>query len=1155
MSNSNAGQGQRRDTLGYVLRLVNQFLQGQRWLFLMALVMLIAEAAMSIFESYPLAYLIDYLQGNRPDLVTYLNLPVSGSPLIITVALLTLSIVLMAMINSLGDSLAEIYLARGGRMLGYNLRTALYTHLQRLSLAFHDQRRTGDILTRVTGDVSEVENFVMGSLSDIVGSLLVLFGTLAFLTYHSWQVALVGVAIVPIMAFVSNYFSQRIKAAAKKQRAREGDLASATQEMLTSIRVIQTYSRHAHDLTRFADYNQKNAEAALLAARLQAIFSWVVRVLEALAISVVVWLGLWLINRSAITVGMLLMFIVLIQNVFKPTRKIIKEWNTISKIFASVERIGELLDRKPAVIDAPDAIVAPAFQGHIEFQTVSFTYRSDLAEQEPEVGDAIVRRQALQAVSFRVAPGEVMALVGHTGAGKSTIVQLLPRLYDPSHGCIQIDGQDIRRFTLESLRNQISVVLQETILFNGTVAENIAFGRTDATRDEIVEAALQANAHEFIAKLPEGYDTLLGERGANLSGGQRQRLAIARAFIRSTPILILDEPTTGLDAQSAELVLLALRSLMKGKTTIIISHDLKLIRQADKIVVLKEGQIEAMGTHQELLKAKGGYASIYTQHFGLAEPAEEQPASPYDLLRSPALQQKWPHIITAFDAATMQTQLQNALFAPASSCTITRCKPGKATYLGGDGCLLRYDLTVTDNSSGQSWQPLVLARVFAQRSLAESYLRERLTPLVDKMAGRPELAPFAHPVAVLAALNMVVHVSPIDGELPTLVAATDPDQMRPVFQQLLPAGLEQDFTVEQCAAEVGHYGRQHRCVLRYEVSGQWTSTHKAGRLVVYGKLAADDRGALVEPVLKALHLHQMNNYKAYWFTLPRALGYQPDLRLVLLEAIPGKAQFTQLLKQYVHEQGYAVNPDAEEGLELEEALEAAARVIATLHTSNIMLGQPRALSDEFAELEQQLLPVWQLSPTLAMQFQDALKRVKSYAADTELLPFCFSHGDYTHTQLLFDDSTCGLVDFDTVCQAEPALDLGHFQAYLRLATYKAQGEPSLHQEVVHENMTQMADALSHQFLTAYLEAAEVPPALTEQLRTRLPVYEIISLLRLALHSWQKLKESRLEQTLAILEERLACLPMSNPTNTPTLAPIPSGPTGGNGHHLVGLKTL
>ena len=607
-----------RRVLGLLVRFA-----GGRKLYVLALVMLVFEAITTVFQPYPLAYLIDFLQGQRQPLGV--DLPFLSDPRSETVAILTGGLILLTMVNSLGDSLAEIFLARGGRVLGYNIRSKLHAHLQRLSLAFHDQRRTGDMLTRVTSDVTALEDFVVKSMSDLAGSILVLVGTLAFLFFKSWMVAVIALLVVPPLATVANHYSQRIRSASKRQRAREGDFASAAQEMLTSIRVIQTYGRADYETERFSTQSRKAMDAALETAGLSARFSWVVAVLEALSITAVVWAGLWLIDRDTVTVGTLILFTVLIQNMFRPTRKIIREWSTIGKIFASVERIGEVLDRQPAVVDAADAAPAPTFTGRISFHDVDFAYQ--LEAEDASMAGGSSRRVALRGVSFRIQPGQVFALVGHSGAGKSTIAQLIPRLYDPDRGVVRIDGLDIRRLTLESLRSQISVVLQDTVLFSSTVADNIAYGRADATRDQIIEAATRANADGFIRELPHGYDTMLGERAGNLSGGQRQRLAIARAFIRNTPVLILDEPTTGLDATASEQVLLGLRSLMQGKTTVIITHNLNLIRSADCILVIDEGRIVEKGTHDDLLAMRRTYAEFFAKQLGpTAEAREPSPS-------------------------------------------------------------------------------------------------------------------------------------------------------------------------------------------------------------------------------------------------------------------------------------------------------------------------------------------------------------------------------------------------------------------------------------------------------------------------------------------------------------------------------------------------
>jgi ABC-type multidrug transport system fused ATPase/permease subunit len=547
-------------------------------------------------------------------------------------AVITVALVVLTMLNSFCDSLAEIYLAQGGRKVGFNMRVFLYGHLQKLSLSFHSQSRTGDILTRVTSDVAAVENFIIGNLSDFVGSALALVVRMAAIFWISWQVGVVALIIIPLMGLISNYFSNLIKTASKKLRSSEGDLASAAQEMLASIRVVQVYGQGDYEQSMFSGQSQKAMNAALEAATYQARFSWVISVFGAISTSAVIWVGTWLVfgRPFQMQVGDLSRFIVWIDEMFKPSKRLISEWNAFGKLYASLERINDLIELKPEVQDKPGAIAVESLRGQIEFRNVVFSYPS--IESSKKKGDA-KSRPTLNGLSFTIKPGQVIALVGHTGAGKSTVAQLIPRLYDPSAGQILIDGRDIRDYTLESLRAQMSMVLQESILFTGTIVENIAYGRPDATGIEIIEAAKDANADEFISKFEDGYYTVLAERGSNLSGGQRQRIAIARAFVRDTRILILDEPSTGLDAESTDLVLQALRKLMKGKTTIIISHELNLIREADQIIVIKEGQVEQIGTHDELIRAGGLYANLYIMQSG--QRAMDNDATPVSEMAKP----------------------------------------------------------------------------------------------------------------------------------------------------------------------------------------------------------------------------------------------------------------------------------------------------------------------------------------------------------------------------------------------------------------------------------------------------------------------------------------------------------------------------------------
>lgn len=485
----------------------------------------------------------------------------------------------------------------------------------------------------------------------------------------------------------------------------------------------------------------------------------------------------------------------------------------------------------------------------------------------------------------------------------------------------------------------------------------------------------------------------------------------------------------------------------------------------------------------------------------------------FDPLKSPVLQGDLPGTRAAFDAETMRGHLQEALFGAANTAyTIAICEPGQSVYTG-DCCIVRYELEVRNDARGETFQPLVIGRVFPDQQTAAQYLHERLEPLAERMRGRQETAPFTTPIALITSLNMVVYVFPIDGELPVLVEVTDPQKMRSILSEMLPDVQAQRMTIQDCRVELGHYGRQHRAVLRYHVTGTTPDTDTPQRSVVYGKVAADDRGALAGPVIDALHKHVLDQPDGYKFDIPQAFGFRPDLQLALFEAIPGVPQVAQLLKARLKGE----LPKNSAGMTLEESIDACAQIAAALHMSGITLGRQRALADEVAGLREGFALVQHIAPDLGAQFQAWLDRVEASGAESKPLPFCFSHGDFSYTQLIFESNQSGLVDFDTVCQAEPALDLGQFLAYVRMAGRKSQPGGA-------SQPTSVTEELCAQFLQDYSAAVGTRSMDEEWLRLRVPVYEMISLLRLAFHSWQKLKGSRLENVITILEERASCLP-------------------------------
>ena len=572
---------------------------------LLAFVAVAGEAGAALLEPWPLKIVLDNLLQHRAlpgwlaPAATWIG---GGSLAILNVAVVAVAAIALA--GALSSYLNTWLTATVGQRVMHDLRRTLYHHIHRLSLAEHDEKRTGDLIGRVTKDIESVQDFVTSALLGIVTNVLTLVGIVAVMLYLNWQFTLVSLSVAPVLFLVVHAFTRRIKSASRDVRKKESELVSMVAEVFSSIRVVKAFAREDYEQQRFERQSLENVETALRARNIKMLLSPAVEIIVATGTCLMLWYGARLVLAGGLSAGALVVFLLYLGKMYKPMRDLSKMSDTVSKAGVGFERIREILETESGVRDRRHARKAAPFKGTIDFNAVSFGYSPD--------------EQILDDVSFTIQPGQVAAFVGPTGGGKTTIINLVARFYDPTAGTVRIDGTDIRDVTIRSLRDQISFVLQDTLLFQAPIWQNIAYGRPEANREAIVRAATLANAHEFITEMPEGYDTMVGERGVTLSGGQRQRIAIARAVIRNTPILVLDEPTSGLDAQSEQLVFEALDRLMKGKTTIVIAHHLATTLNADMIFVVKDHRLAERGTHAELLAAGGFYAELHGIQFATA---------------------------------------------------------------------------------------------------------------------------------------------------------------------------------------------------------------------------------------------------------------------------------------------------------------------------------------------------------------------------------------------------------------------------------------------------------------------------------------------------------------------------------------------------------
>jgi len=591
-----------------MLRFIGGLIRPYRGTLAIILSAMLVETLMSLAGPWPLKIILDNVVGDKkmaPWLHDILR-PLLEHGNRMHIALIAAGLyVAIAALGALASYIDNYYTESVGQWVAHDLRMKVYNHLQRLSLGYYNTHQTGPILSTLTSDISTIQGFASGSTLDILVDMLTIVSMLVLMFMLNWDFTLIAVAVTPFLLLFVSRFKKAVKSATKEVRKEQSAIVATVQQGLESMQVVKAFGQESAEEEMLRAVSQATVAAALKARSVKALLSPVVTVVVAGCTAVVLWRGAALILAGSMTVGSLTVYLAYLSRFFKPVKDLATTTNAIAQVTVGVERVRDILDTDAIIPQKEDAVEPTALKGEITFEHVAFSYESDA----PILTD----------VSFTIKPGEFVGVVGPTGAGKSTVVSLIPRFYDATSGSVKVDGVDVRDYQLKGLRDQIGYVLQDTVLFHGTILENIAFGNPAATREEIIAAAKLANADEFIQKMPHGYDTAVGERGSTLSGGQRQRIGIARVMVRNSPILLLDEPTAALDSESEKLVIDALETLMKGRTVIAIAHRLTTIRDADQIIVIAGGVVAEDGSHAALLAKGGIYAELYRTQFDTNE--------------------------------------------------------------------------------------------------------------------------------------------------------------------------------------------------------------------------------------------------------------------------------------------------------------------------------------------------------------------------------------------------------------------------------------------------------------------------------------------------------------------------------------------------------
>jgi subfamily B ATP-binding cassette protein MsbA len=590
-------------------RLVFEMLRPYRgWLAIVFLAMLV-EIGASLAAPWPLKLVLDDALGTHhlPDWLAWAHDYGIGRHTLGVALFAGIATLLIAVVGAVATYIDNYYSTSVGQWVANDLRIRIYAHLHRLSLRYYDHAKSGALISTITTDVTTLQNFASSSTLDILVDFITIIFMIGLMFWLDWDFTLIALAITPFLLVFVMHLKKAVKEVTRNVRQRQSEIVAVVQQGLGSVRSVTAFGRQDLELARLEAASHATVDAAMQARRVKSLLSPVVGIVVAFCTAIVLWKGTSLITAGTMTAGALTVYLAYLAQFFKPVKDLAAMTSSIAQTTVALERIQNILAADDIIIEKPGAIDPGRVKGQITFDNVRFAY-----EEEAPI---------LNGVSFRIEPGQIVGIVGPTGSGKSTVLSLVPRFYDASSGRVAIDGIDVTDYKLSALRSQIGYVLQETVLFRGTIRENIAYGRPGATEDEIIEASKIANAHEFIIRMPHGYDSMVGERGDTLSGGQRQRIGIARAVVRNSPIMILDEPTAALDTESEVLVMEALKRLMQGRTVIMIAHRLSTIRDADTIVVLKEGVVAEQGSNDELIARGGLYAElVHRQQSASSEP-------------------------------------------------------------------------------------------------------------------------------------------------------------------------------------------------------------------------------------------------------------------------------------------------------------------------------------------------------------------------------------------------------------------------------------------------------------------------------------------------------------------------------------------------------